>query len=66
MWEAGYLAAALTILSTFYTRKEMAMRISLVYIGNYFAQGVGALLAAAIFTIPDGTNGLLQWQVSGP
>ncbi|RKK72136.1 hypothetical protein BFJ69_g10399 [Fusarium oxysporum] len=25
MWEAGYLAAALTILASFYTRKEMAM-----------------------------------------
>lgn len=81
MWEAGYLAAALTILAAFYTRKEMAMRVSLVYIGNYFSQasilsvlyavdglsdfrqGVGALIASAIFTMPDGTLGLQQWQV---
>lgn len=64
MWEAGYLAASLTILASFYTRKEMAMRVSLVYVGNYFSQGVGALIAAAIFTMPDGTHGLQQWQVS--
>lgn len=63
VWEAGYLAGSLTILSSFYTRREMAMRVSLVYIGNYFSQGVGALIAAAIFTIQDGTHGLQRWQV---
>lgn len=62
VWEAGYLAASLTILSTFYTRNEMALRVALVYVGNYFSQGVGALLAAAIFSIKE-DSGLLQWQV---
>lgn len=63
MWEAGYLAASLTILNSFYTRKEMAMRVTLVYIGNYFSAGIGGLIAAAIFHIPEST-GLKQWQVS--
>lgn len=63
MWEAGYLAASLTILAAFYTRKEMAARITLVYIGNYFSQGVSGLLAAAIFNIPE-SSGLHLWQVS--
>ena len=62
MWEAGYLAASLTILNSFYTRKEMAMRVTLVYIGNYFSSGVGGLLAGAIFNISEST-GLKKWQV---
>ncbi|KAH8170352.1 major facilitator superfamily protein [Sarocladium implicatum] len=63
IWEAGYLAASLTILSWYYTRREMAMRVTLVYIGNYFSSGVGGLLAAAIFKIPE-SSGLKRWQVS--
>src|SRR6478609_1566659 len=63
MWEAGYLAASLTILASFYTRKEMAMRVTLVYIGNYFSAGMGGLIAGAIFHIPEST-GLKPWQVS--
>jgi MFS family permease len=65
IWEAGYLAASLTILSWYYTRREMAMRVTLVYIGNYFSSGVGGLLAAAIFKIPEST-GLKRWQVREP
>ncbi|ETS86978.1 hypothetical protein PFICI_00806 [Pestalotiopsis fici W106-1] len=61
MCEAGYLAAALTILASFYTRGEMAMRVTLVYIGNYFSAGVGGLIAGGIFKIPQST-GLKQWQ----
>ncbi|KPM35928.1 hypothetical protein AK830_g10651 [Neonectria ditissima] len=60
-WEAGYLAASLTILASFYTRKEMAMRVTLVYIGNYFSAGIGGLIAGAIFHIPEST-GLKSWQ----
>jgi hypothetical protein len=61
MWEAGYLAAALTILSSFYTRREMAMRATLVYVGNYCSAGVSGLLAGLIFKIPE-TSGLKRWQ----
>ncbi|KAI1299720.1 MFS general substrate transporter [Xylaria venustula] len=62
MWEGGYLAACMTILASFYTRKEMALRVTLVYLGNYFSAGVGNLIAAGIFKIPDGTGGLKSWQ----
>ncbi|KAF3012884.1 hypothetical protein E8E14_011695 [Neopestalotiopsis sp. 37M] len=61
MCEAGYLAAALTILASFYTRSEMAMRVTLVYLGNYFSAGIGGLIAGGIFKIPVST-GLKQWQ----
>lgn len=63
MWEAGYLAAALTILASYYTRKEMALRVTLVYVGNYLSSGVGGFIAAGIFAIPEG-SGLKLWQVS--
>lgn len=63
MWEAGYLAGSLSILASFYTRREMAMRVAVVYIGNYFASGIGGLIAGAVFKIPEST-GLKQWQVS--
>ncbi|KAM0547518.1 hypothetical protein ACHAPJ_010391 [Fusarium lateritium] len=61
MWEAGYLAASLTILSSFYTRKEMALRVTLVYVGNYCSSGVGGLLAGLIFKIPE-SSGLKRWR----
>ncbi|KAH8660571.1 major facilitator superfamily domain-containing protein [Xylariales sp. PMI_506] len=61
MWEAGYLAASLSILASFYTRREMAMRVTLVYVGNYFSSGIGGLIAGGIFRIPTHT-GLKQWQ----
>lgn len=61
MWEAGYLAAALTILASYYTRKEMAMRVTLVYVGNYLSSGVGGFIAAGIFAIPE-HSGLKVWQ----
>lgn len=62
MWEAGYLAACLSILGSFYTRREMAMRVTIVYVGNYFSSGVGGLIAGGIFKMPEST-GLKQWQV---
>lgn len=62
MWEAGYLAACLAILGSFYTRREMATRVTIVYVGNYFSSGVGGLIAGGIFKMPE-SAGLKQWQV---
>ena len=51
------------VCSVFYTRREMGLRITLVYCANYFSSGLGGLIAAAIFHIPEST-GLRRWQVS--
>lgn len=48
MFEAGYIPGSLYYLSTFYKREEMAKRTAIFYFGNYFAAGVGSLLAAAL------------------
>ncbi|WKT40061.1 MFS transporter superfamily [Fusarium oxysporum f. sp. vasinfectum] len=47
--------------SGFYATKEMAMRATLVYVGNYCSAGVSGLLAGLIFKIPE-TSGLKKWQ----
>lgn len=38
------------------------MRTTILYIGNYLAQGVGSLIAAGVFTFSD-AKGLAGWQV---
>ncbi|KAK2675380.1 MFS transporter superfamily [Fusarium oxysporum f. sp. vasinfectum] len=65
--EAPYYPGALYMLSTFYTRKELATRISILYSGNVLASAFAGLIAAvflrgavtfvvaivACFTLPD-------------
>lgn len=63
MFEAGYLPGSMTVMSTFYTRSEMAMRMTVLYIGNYCAAGVSSLIAAGVFEL-DGVRGLAGWRVS--
>jgi MFS family permease len=60
--EAGYLAASLTILASFYTRREMAMRVTLVYCGNYLSAGFCGFIFAGIFHIPESSS-FKSWQV---
>lgn len=47
--EAPYYPGALYILSIFYTRKEVATRISILYTGNILATAFAGLIAAGIF-----------------
>jgi MFS family permease len=60
--EAPFYPGALYLLSTFYTRKEIATRISILYSGNIFATSFPGLIAAATFVSIDGTQGLKGWQ----
>lgn len=50
------------LLAMFYKRDELAMRTTILYVGNYFASGVGSLLAAGILQM-RGISGLAGWQV---
>ncbi|KAB8200107.1 major facilitator superfamily domain-containing protein [Aspergillus parasiticus] len=60
--EAPFYPGALFLLSVFYTRKEIALRISILYSGNIIATGVAGLVAAATFSTLDKTHGLAGWQ----
>lgn len=62
LFEAGYLAGSLVVIGTFYTKKEMALRMTVLYTANYLAAGTSSLIAAGIFKL-DGASGLRDWQV---
>ncbi|SPO06283.1 related to putative tartrate transporter [Cephalotrichum gorgonifer] len=60
--EAPFYPGALYLLSIFYTRKELATRISLLYTGQVVSTGCSGLIAAATFSTLDGARGLAGWQ----
>ncbi|OHX00003.1 major facilitator superfamily transporter [Colletotrichum incanum] len=60
--EAPYYPGALYILSIFYTRKELATRISVLYSGNILATAFAGLIAAGVFHGLEGVNGLEGWR----
>jgi len=60
--EAPYYPGALYILSIFYTRKEIATRISILYTGNILATAFAGLIAAGIFHGMDDLAGLTGWR----
>ncbi|OBU00172.1 hypothetical protein VE01_01727 [Pseudogymnoascus verrucosus] len=60
--EAPFYPGALYILSLFYTRKEIATRVSILYAGNIVAVAFAGLIAAATFSTLDGAHGLAGWR----
>lgn len=60
--EAPFYPGALYLLSLFYTRKEIATRVSILYSGNIFAVSFAGLIAAATFSTLDGAHGLAGWK----
>ena len=56
--EAPYSPGALYSLSIFYTRKELATRIAVLYTGQAVSTGCSGLIAAAIFATLDGIHGI--------
>lgn len=60
--EAPFYPGALYLLSIFYTRKEIAARIAILYSGNIFATSFSGLIAAATFSTLDNKHGLAGWQ----
>src|SRR5687768_9738080 len=47
--EAPFYPGALFMLSQFYTRKEIATRLAILYSGNIFATSFSGLIAAAVY-----------------
>ncbi|KAG9375523.1 hypothetical protein A1F94_013898 [Pyrenophora tritici-repentis] len=60
-WIGTLLPGATYMLSIFYTRKEVATRIALLYCAQILATGFSGLIAAAVFEM-DGLRGLAGWR----
>ncbi|KAF3914204.1 hypothetical protein ABW20_dc0106302 [Dactylellina cionopaga] len=60
--EAPFYPGAVYILSVFYTRKEIATRIAILYTGNILATAFAGLIAAGIFHGLDNVAGIAGWK----
>lgn len=59
--EAAFFPGALYLLSTFYTRKQLALRTGILYSGSQLGNAFGGLFALAILEL-DGAHGLEGWR----
>ncbi|KAK1996656.1 major facilitator superfamily transporter, partial [Colletotrichum falcatum] len=60
--EAPFYPGATYMLSIFYTRKEVASRIAVLYCAQILATGLSSLIAAGIFAGMGGLNGISGWR----
>ncbi|KAM0555915.1 hypothetical protein ACHAPJ_006317 [Fusarium lateritium] len=60
-FEAGFIPGGQYMLAMFYREKELALRTSIFYFGNYFATATGSLIAAGVLQM-GGIAGLAGWQ----
>lgn len=60
--ESPLLPGAVFILSSWYTRKELALRITIMYSGLVLGQACSGLIAAGVFFGLSNVNGLYGWQ----
>ncbi|KAJ6436151.1 ATP-dependent DNA helicase PIF1 [Purpureocillium lavendulum] len=60
--EAPYYPGAVYLLSIFYTRKEVATRIAVLYTGNILATAFAGLIAAGIYHGLDDVAGVAGWR----
>jgi sugar phosphate permease len=49
-------------MSSWYTRREIAVRIAIMSTGVSLANGLSGLIAAAVFTTLEGARGVAGWQ----
>ncbi|KAJ5802991.1 uncharacterized protein N7503_005441 [Penicillium pulvis] len=60
--EAPFFPGALFLFSSWYTRKELAARISILYVAAQISGAFGGLLGSAIMSGMDGKAGLPAWR----
>ncbi|KAL4963988.1 putative MFS transporter [Aspergillus stella-maris] len=60
--EAPFFAGVLFYLSKWYTKKELALRMSIFYSGSLLSGAFGNLIAAGILNGLAGARGLSAWQ----
>ncbi|CAM1501332.1 Fc.00g104940.m01.CDS01 [Cosmosporella sp. VM-42] len=60
--EAPFYPGAIFLLSIFYTRKEVATRLAILYAANILSTAFSGLIAAAVFSTIDGAHGIAGWR----
>ncbi|KAF1811628.1 putative MFS transporter [Eremomyces bilateralis CBS 781.70] len=60
--EAPFYPGAQYLISMFYTRKEIATRMALLWTGNTAAAAFGGLIAAGVFANLSGAHGMGGWR----
>lgn len=60
--EAPYFPGAVYLLSSWYTKKELGLRITILTLGLVLATAFAGLIAAGIFAGLDGSHGIAGWQ----
>ncbi|KAH8668461.1 major facilitator superfamily transporter [Xylariales sp. PMI_506] len=60
--EAALFPGSIFLLSRWYTRREMQVRVTLLNAGNIAAQAFGGLIAAGILGTMEGDRGLRAWR----
>lgn len=60
--EAAYFPGCLFLLSSWYTRKELAFRTAILYSGSLISGAFSGLIAAGITNGLDGAQGLAAWR----
>ncbi|KAL2003429.1 hypothetical protein VTN02DRAFT_3832 [Thermoascus thermophilus] len=59
--EAGYIPGSVYTLSTWYTRRELARRVAILFFGMFGGNAISPLLGAGILRL-NGKRGLTGWQ----
>jgi len=60
--EAPYFPGALFLLSSWYTREELALRTSILYGGSLLSGGFGSLVGAGVQSGLNGARGVVSWR----
>ncbi|CAG8007548.1 unnamed protein product [Penicillium salamii] len=60
--EAPFFPGAYYLLSCWYTKKELGLRIAILYSGLVIATAVSGLIAAGVFASLDNARGLSGWR----
>ncbi|EJD01118.1 MFS general substrate transporter [Fomitiporia mediterranea MF3/22] len=60
--EAAFFPGALFLLSKWYTRSELGLRISILYCGNIISNAFGSLMASGILDGMEGKLGHQAWR----
>jgi MFS family permease len=61
--EAPFFPGAIFLMSSWYTRQELAYRIAWFYSGSSLASAFGGLLGAGVLGNMDGAHGISGWYV---